>query len=32
MAYSQTNSKGVQYFLHKSEVTLRGGKPQKKQK
>lgn len=28
MAYSQTNSKGVKYFLHKSEVTLRGGKPQ----
>lgn len=28
MAYSQTNSKGVTYYLHKSEVTLRGGKPQ----
>ena len=28
MAYSQTNSKGTKYFLHKSEVTLRGGKPQ----
>lgn len=29
MAYSQTNSKGVKYYLHKSEVSLRGGsKPQ----
>ena len=28
MAYSQTNSKGVKYYLHKSEVTLRGGKLQ----
>ena len=28
MAYSQTNSKGITYYLHKSEVTLRGGKPQ----
>jgi hypothetical protein len=28
MAYSQVNSKGVTYYLHKSEVTLRGGKPQ----
>lgn len=28
MAYSHTNSKGVTYYLHKSEVTLRGGKPQ----
>ncbi len=28
MAYEHTNSKGVKYFLHKSEVTLRGGKPQ----
>lgn len=28
MAYSITNSKGITYYLHKSEVTLRGGKPQ----
>lgn len=28
MAYSHTNSKGVTYYLHKSEVTLRGGKKQ----
>ena len=28
MAYEHTNSKGVKYYLHKSEVTLRGGKPQ----
>ena len=28
MAYSHTNSKDVTYYLHKSEVTLRGGKPQ----
>ena len=32
MAYSQTNSKGIfqnlLHYLHKSEVTLRGGKPQ----
>ncbi len=28
MAYKYTNSKGVTYYLHKSEVTLRGGKPQ----
>ena len=28
MAYSHTNSKGITYYLHKSEVTLRGGKPQ----
>ena len=28
MAYSHTNSKGVTYYLHKSEVSLRGGKPQ----
>ena len=28
MAYSHTNSKGVKYYLHKQEVTLRGGKPQ----
>ncbi|MCL2095062.1 hypothetical protein FWH13_02990 [Candidatus Saccharibacteria bacterium] len=29
MAYSQTNSKGVTYYLFESEVTLRGGKVQK---
>ena len=28
MAYSHTNSKGVTYYLHITEVTLRGGKPQ----
>ena len=28
MAYSHTNSKGVTYYLYKSEVSLRGGKPQ----
>ena len=28
MAYSHTNSKGVTYFLHSKEVTLRGGKLQ----
>ena len=28
MAYEHTNSKGVTYYLHKKEVTLRGGKPQ----
>ena len=28
MAYSHTNSKGVTYYLHSTEVTLRGGKPQ----
>ena len=28
MAYEHTNSKGITYYLHKSEVTLRGGKPQ----
>lgn len=28
MAYKHTNSKGVTYYLRKSEVTLRGGKPQ----
>lgn len=28
MAYNHTNSKGVTYYLHKSEVTLRGGKIQ----
>lgn len=29
MAYSHTNSKGVTYFLHSKEVTLRGGKQQR---
>ena len=28
MAYKHTNSKGTTYYLHKTEVTLRGGKPQ----
>jgi hypothetical protein len=28
MAYSHTNSKGVKYFLHSKDVTLRGGKKQ----
>lgn len=28
MAYSHKNNKGITYYLHKSEVTLRGGKPQ----
>jgi hypothetical protein len=28
MAYEHTNSKGVTYYLHKTEVTLRGGEPQ----
>ena len=28
MAYKQTNSKGITYYLHKADVTLRGGKPQ----
>lgn len=28
MAYSHTNSKGVTYYLHAKEVTLRGGKRQ----
>lgn len=28
MAYQHTNSKGVTYYLHSTEVTLRGGKPQ----
>jgi len=28
MAYKHTNSKGVDYYLHKSEVTLRGGRKQ----
>ncbi|HVI69194.1 MAG TPA: hypothetical protein VM581_01930 [Magnetospirillaceae bacterium] len=28
-AYSFTNSKGVQYYLHSKMVTLRGGKQQR---
>ena len=28
MAYSYTNKKGVEYFLHKKDVTLRGGRNQ----
>lgn len=28
MAYKHTNSKGVTYYLHKTDVTLRGGKNQ----
>jgi hypothetical protein len=28
MAYSHTNSKGVTYYLHSKDVTLRGGKQQ----
>lgn len=28
MAYSHTNSKGVTYYLHKTDVVLRGGKSQ----
>jgi hypothetical protein len=28
MAYKHTNSKGVTYYLHQTEVTLRGGKKQ----
>lgn len=28
MAYQHTNSKGVTCYLHSTEVTLRGGKPQ----
>ena len=28
MAYSHTNSQGVKYYLHKTDVTLRGGKEQ----
>ncbi len=28
MAYSHTNSKGVTYYLHTKDVTLRGGKQQ----
>ena len=26
MAYKHVNSKGIAYYLYKSEVTLRGGK------
>jgi len=29
MAYSHTNSKGVKYYLHSKDVTLRGGKQQR---
>ncbi len=29
MAYSHTNSKGVTYYLHSKDVTLRGGKQQR---
>jgi hypothetical protein len=25
MAYKHTNSKGITYYLHKTDVTLRGG-------
>ncbi|MBP6005347.1 hypothetical protein KA531_00340 [Candidatus Saccharibacteria bacterium] len=28
MAYSQTNSKGQTYYLHRREVTLKGGRQQ----
>ena len=28
MAYKHTNSKGVTYYLHKTDVVLRGGKTQ----
>jgi hypothetical protein len=28
-AYQHTNSKGVTYYLHSKEVTLRGGKVQR---
>lgn len=28
MAYSYTNSKGDTYYLHKKDVTLRGGRHQ----
>ena len=28
MAYQHTNSKGVTYYLHKTESVLRGGKHQ----
>jgi len=29
MAYSKTNSKGQQYFLHMKDVTLKGGRIQR---
>lgn len=29
MAYSHKNSKGVTYFLHAKDVTLRGGRDQR---
>jgi len=28
MAYTYTNKKGVKYYLHKKDVTLRGGRQQ----
>ncbi len=28
MAYKHTNSKGITYYLHSTEVVLRGGKKQ----
>lgn len=28
MAYEKKNSKGQTYYLHKKDVTLRGGRPQ----
>ncbi len=28
MAYKHTNSKGITYYLHSTDVTLRGGKKQ----
>ena len=28
MAYSHTNSKAITYYLHSTDVTLRGGKNQ----
>lgn len=29
MAYQHTNSKGVTYYLHQKDVTLRGGRQQR---
>lgn len=29
MAYTHTNSKGQQYFLHSKDVTLKGGRVQR---
>lgn len=29
MAYSYTNKKGVKYYLHMKDVTLRGGRKQR---